>query len=487
VEWRFLAHATDDKPGFSTAWLQQKTLQRAADCRERHYANDILAEFADEFGIAGVLSTHCVDSEDDPGDERDDVTGHMESCSLTAPDELTASHSCPVSPEVGAVGEAPPLPAIFSALKKGGFDLDDLQGESTKNTDETGAWDGVDLVSAPCLQGHAVGAVPSGNSAYLEDGDRSIEIEWQQREGRHDRTDMAQTTVRPSTPPGLLVYQPCLSVKVAEDVPSELQTMPRILETKTNRPQRPSTQEQAVPQTSSETQGETFGNSAKARLKVGLSLAHLSPKRPKGTRTRPGGRAINNRSVGASRENLGAALSRHATTCEPMSHAAPYGTAWYVNPQLWGLKSSPQLENKALDQEKENADGANQLLAHTKSMKDAIPGLFSAMRFVTYIRQQGVRMPAHLENTDRAMKADKARVRRIRTSQSAGEEDQEGEERAAVPETTPSKAWRTRVNAAITLKKQGRRKKDDSVRGKVRVIGELARGRNGREDGVGAG
>lgn len=37
---------------------------------------------------------------------------------------------------------------------------------------------------------------------------------------------------------------------------------------------------------------------------------------------------------------------------------------------------------------KHHAAGAKQLEQHTKSMQAAIPGLFSAIRFVGYIRQQ---------------------------------------------------------------------------------------------------
>lgn len=163
-----------------------------------------------------------------------------------------------------AVAGAPPLPALFSALKEGGFDLDGLQvpaqgspnlywalgcggtwkgagsgslrgpgasekrcfsvrnhvlnaatetsnlrslrkaqGDNAKQGDDTVAWDGVDLVSAPCLQDHAV-------TTYLEDGQRSIPIDGQQRQGGHGRRETAQIIVRPTTPPGLLVYQPCL-------------------------------------------------------------------------------------------------------------------------------------------------------------------------------------------------------------------------------------------------------------------------------------
>lgn len=106
VEWRFLAHASDDEPGFSTAWLQRKTLQRAAECRERDYANGILAEFADEFGIADILPTHRINKEevsdgDEPENERHDVVRNMESPSWTSTDESSICDDRQLSPEVG--------------------------------------------------------------------------------------------------------------------------------------------------------------------------------------------------------------------------------------------------------------------------------------------------------------------------------------------------------------------------------------------------
>lgn len=93
-------------------------------------------------------------------------------------------------------------------------------------------------------------------------------------------------------------------------------------------------------------------------------------------------------------------------------------------------------------------------------------------------------MPAHLESTDRAMNADKARVRQIRNPRTARKEDrdgsehdmpQEGEERAVETATSPSKGWRARVNAAVVLKKQGKHKKQESAGKNVRVSGEVAR------------
>lgn len=39
-----------------------------------------------------------------------------------------------------------------------------------------------------------------------------------------------------------------------------------------------------------------------------------------------------------------------------MGRLTPYGKAWYVNPELWGLESS-QVESAILDQEDDNAEG----------------------------------------------------------------------------------------------------------------------------------
>lgn len=102
-------------------------------------------------------------------------------------------------------------------------------------------------------------------------------------------------------------------------------------------------------------------------------------------------------------------------------------------------------------------------------------------------------MPAHLESTDRAMKIDKARIRQIRKSRKTSQEDQDGSEHdmsqdeeahAAVSAKTRSTAWRARVNAAVTLKNQGIRKKHESGGVHVRTIGTIARDGNRQEGGM---
>lgn len=134
-----------------------------------------------------------------------------------------------------------PLPALILALKNGGARLDNLQvnvgyligrgrhstsvnitvvfvyhftvlrvipccslckikGGNTRRTEDTGEWDGVDLASAPCLQPHIVRA--RNPSPYLE-----VAKETQERECNRPAT---ARSVRPSTPPALLVYKPCL-------------------------------------------------------------------------------------------------------------------------------------------------------------------------------------------------------------------------------------------------------------------------------------
>ncbi|CAN0181271.1 unnamed protein product, partial [Ectocarpus sp. 12 AP-2014] len=75
VEWRFLAHASDDEPGFSTAWLQQKSLKREADCREREYRNGILAGFANEFGMTSIFPSRRLEQGVDEDDAESDGVG----------------------------------------------------------------------------------------------------------------------------------------------------------------------------------------------------------------------------------------------------------------------------------------------------------------------------------------------------------------------------------------------------------------------------
>lgn len=111
VDWRFLAHASDDEPGFSTAWLQQKSLKREADCREREYRNSILAGFANEFGMNSIFPSRrldpSVDEDDAEGDdaeeEHDHVVRNTESPSIssrTVPGASLPHQDLPILPEV---------------------------------------------------------------------------------------------------------------------------------------------------------------------------------------------------------------------------------------------------------------------------------------------------------------------------------------------------------------------------------------------------
>lgn len=87
------------------------------------------------------------------------------------------------------------------------FPTNEVQGGDNRHTEDTGEWDGVDLASAPCLQQHMAGArIPS---PYLEDGDRFANST-QDQQYRYVRAGTAPVSVRPSTPPALLVYKPCL-------------------------------------------------------------------------------------------------------------------------------------------------------------------------------------------------------------------------------------------------------------------------------------
>lgn len=47
----------------------------------------------------------------------------------------------------------------------------------------------------------------------------------------------------------------------------------------------------------------------------------------------------------------------HLVGVPQANHRTPYGKAWYINPELWGLGSSPQEDSEVLDQESDKADG----------------------------------------------------------------------------------------------------------------------------------
>lgn len=96
---------------------------------------------------------------------------------------------------------------IIASSRCARFPLHQVKGGDTRNTEDTGEWDGVDLASAPCLQQDVAGArIPS---PYLENGDGFCNI-LQGRQNSYGRAGTAPILVRPSTPPALLVYKPCL-------------------------------------------------------------------------------------------------------------------------------------------------------------------------------------------------------------------------------------------------------------------------------------
>lgn len=84
-----------------------------------------------------------------------------------------------------------------------------------RHTEATGEWDGVDLATAPCLQGQVVGniasnrapALPSPYDAESEDKANYVHTEGTKLNGSRDTTPMP---ARPSTPPALLIYKPCV-------------------------------------------------------------------------------------------------------------------------------------------------------------------------------------------------------------------------------------------------------------------------------------
>lgn len=118
MEWRFLAHASDDEPGFSTAWLRQQSLKRQAECREKEYKKQALHGFAEEFGMTSSLpgnvdrgvqdGTNDSEDEDDDDDgdgeeERDDIIsnlGNTPEPSRMASDISSFHVDRPASPEV---------------------------------------------------------------------------------------------------------------------------------------------------------------------------------------------------------------------------------------------------------------------------------------------------------------------------------------------------------------------------------------------------
>lgn len=123
MEWRFLEHASDDEPGFSTAWLRQQSLKRQADFREREYKEKALRGFAEEFGVTSPFLSHVDqgveertnggeddiqddhDNDDDYDDEeeRDDIISDLENnpvMSRIASDVSSFHPDRPLPPEV---------------------------------------------------------------------------------------------------------------------------------------------------------------------------------------------------------------------------------------------------------------------------------------------------------------------------------------------------------------------------------------------------
>lgn len=64
VDWRFLTFP-DGEPGFSTAWLRTRSLEKQVEIREREYQNGVMARLAEEFGVTGLFaSAHQKDVSD---------------------------------------------------------------------------------------------------------------------------------------------------------------------------------------------------------------------------------------------------------------------------------------------------------------------------------------------------------------------------------------------------------------------------------------
>lgn len=89
-------------------------------------------------------------------------------------------------------------------------------------------------------------------------------------------------------------------------------------------------------------------------------------------------------------------------------------------------------------------------------------------------------MPAHLESTDRAMKAEKARLGKDRGAR-MDDQDREGSPEdqevtnAATPGASQTNRWRARVNAAVVLKNQGQPKSLKEQRDKAKRAERAAR------------
>lgn len=84
-----------------------------------------------------------------------------------------------------------------------------------RHTEASGEWDGVDLATAPCLQGQVVGNVTGNRASALpspydaESGEKAnyVHTEGTKLNGSRNAIPMP---ARPSTPPALLIYKPCV-------------------------------------------------------------------------------------------------------------------------------------------------------------------------------------------------------------------------------------------------------------------------------------
>ncbi len=127
---------------------------------------------------------------------------------------------------------------IIASFRCAHFSVHQVKGGDTRNAEETGEWDGVDLASAPCLQQHVAGArMPS---PYLENGN-GFGNSLQSRQNSYRRAGTAPISVRPSTPPALLVYKPCLRwvkrhLDLATSLPARIFMIRAYLELKAPKP-----------------------------------------------------------------------------------------------------------------------------------------------------------------------------------------------------------------------------------------------------------
>lgn len=87
-----------------------------------------------------------------------------------------------------------------------------------RRTEDTGEWDGVDLASAPCLQSHVArnivnSKITEHDLPYVLDEvgfmDKAVSTHARVHK-ENGQQEPASIPARPSTPPALLLYKPCL-------------------------------------------------------------------------------------------------------------------------------------------------------------------------------------------------------------------------------------------------------------------------------------